>query len=178
MGYPLQLVAILPDKGKIEVHRVTNDKELEAALKRMWELNGGEWNIYAEVNIGYRLDDHGKPVRNREADITYIRCIAGDVDAKDGVTKQECETRVNALTPQPSFTVLTGGGEQPNFMLHEPVEATEENRAKARAAAQGLAARLGGNSQSALSTCFACRDLRIGPTRRSVRQGECQLRPR
>ena len=158
MGKPLNLVAFLPDappeKKKIEVCRVTNDEELEAALKRMWSLNGNGWNIYAEANIGNKLNEKGEPARNSEADITHIRCIVGDKDAKDGVTMEQCEAAVDGLPRQPSLTGLTGGGVQPHFALHEPVEATGENRAKARAAGAGLAALLGGDPTFSLEHLF------------------------
>jgi hypothetical protein len=154
MGYPLQFVAILPDKGKIRVFRVTNDQELKALLPTLGSLNGHGWNIYAEANPGSKLDKNGKPARNNEASLTHIRCIVADVDAKNGVTMEQCEVAVDALLLRPSFIVQTGGGEQPYFTLNEPVEATDENRAKARAAGAGLAALLGGDPTFSLEHLF------------------------
>ena len=156
IGLPLQIVAIQPDTGKLQVHRATNDIELKDVLWRAKSLNGRgiERGIYAEVNIGGKLGRGGKPARNSEADITHIRLIAGDTDAKDGVTMEQCEALVDALPRQPSFTVMSGGGFQPHFKLHEPVEATPGNIAKARAASAGLAVLLGGDKTISIEHLF------------------------
>ena len=154
VALPLQFVAILPDKGKLRVYRATNAEELKAALLEVKSLNNGGWNIYYEGNIGGKLNQKGEPARNTEASITHIRCIAGDKDAKDGVTMEQCEAAVNALPLRPSFIVKSGGGLQPVYLLEEIVEATDGNRAKARAAGLGLAALLGGDPTFSLEHLF------------------------
>jgi putative DNA primase/helicase len=154
MDFPLQIVAILPDKGKLRVFRATNAEELKAVLPKAFYLNKQRWNLYYEANIGGKLNDKGEPARNSEADITHIRCIVGDVDAKDGVTMEQCEEKVDELPLKPSLVVATGGGLQPVYRLNGIVEATEENRAKARAVGEGMAAQLGGDRTFSVEHLF------------------------
>jgi hypothetical protein len=123
LGYPLQLVALHPATGRVEVRHATDAVSLAQAVRQMQKLNAEGLNDYYEVNPGAR----GR--RSKAGDITHLRAIVGDADATDGRSVQDCFAAAAALALPPTFTLATGGGVQVVYLLDEVTLATTENAA-------------------------------------------------
>lgn len=127
------VVAIHPDHGSIGGRWL--DASTQASVTA-WaaEQSAAGFNLYFAVNLP-TANMAKKPSR---ADITAIRGVFADVDAKAGRSLDQALTAVMVLPP-PSLVIATGGGFQPLWMLDRPVLATEESMAEAEAVGRHIA---------------------------------------
>jgi hypothetical protein len=121
LGYPLQIVSLHPENGKVAVLQVNEASDWTDVIGRSRDLNGQGWNIYYEVNPGNREK------RSKTSDISHLRAIVGDADAKEGRTVQDCMDAAAALPLPPSFTLATGGGVQVVYLLSQLAPVTKDN---------------------------------------------------
>lgn len=121
LGYPLQLVALHPATGRVEVRRAPDADSLAEAIWNMQKLNAEGLNVYYEVNPGAI----GR--RSKSGDITHLRAVVGDADATGGRSVQDCFAAAAALPLPPTFTLATGGGVQVIYLLDEVTPSTPEN---------------------------------------------------
>ena len=122
-GYPFQLVALHSETGRVIVLYAGDDAALARSIVQLRKLNLDGWNVYYEVNPGAQ----GR--RSSKADITSLRAVVGDADAKDGRSMDECLIALSALPLPPSFTLATGGGVQVVYLLSKLVQPTADNSA-------------------------------------------------
>ena len=108
--------------GNIIVHHAANASNLAQAVTEMKALNDERYNIYFENNFG-TASNH----RSKAGDITHLRAVGGDADAKGDRSIDRCIEAAAALPLPPTFTNATGGGIQVVYLLHEVVKATREN---------------------------------------------------
>ena len=123
LGYPLQLVALHPETGKVVVRHAANPAGLTQAIEYMVKLSADGLNVYYEVNPGAM----GR--RSKAGDIAHLRAVVGDADATDGRSVQDCFAAAAALPLLPTFTLATGGGVQVVYLLDEVEPITHENAA-------------------------------------------------
>ena len=121
LGLPLQLVALHPKAGKIIVLGARDAQKLAHGLMKMKALNDDGYSIYYEVNLSTAQDR-----RSKLGDITHLRAIVGDADAKADRTIECCIAAAAALPVPPTFTNITGGGVQVIYLLQEAVRTTPE----------------------------------------------------
>lgn len=142
LGFPLQIVALRAHgAGPVRVLPIASKVELAQAFGQAEALNAKGWNIYYEVNVASQADK-----RSKAGDITALRAIVGDIDAKDGRTIDECREVVAGLPLPPSFVLFTGGGLQVVYLLQGRPAATPENIASHQAVGRALALLAEGDS--------------------------------
>ncbi len=140
LGYPLQLVALHPETGKVIVHHAADDTGMVKAMQQMKRLNAEGWNDYYETNPGAR----GR--RSKSCDITHVRAVVGDVDATNGRSVQDCVDAAAALQMLPTFTLATGGGVQVVYLLDELVPASPETVAIHEAVGRAIRDKIDGDA--------------------------------
>ena len=118
----MQLVALHPASGQITVHRADSATKLASAILGAKTLNENGHNIYFEVNLGEARDQ-----RSKAGNITHLRAVVGDVDAKGARNIDDCMVAVAALPLPPTFATHTGGGIQVFYFLHSMIAATPEH---------------------------------------------------
>ncbi len=121
LGYPLQLVALHPATGRVEVRHASDALSLDEATRHMLKLNADGLNVYYEVNPGAT----GR--RSKAADITHLRAVVGDADSSAERSVQDCFAAAAALPLPPTFTLTTGGGVQVIYLLDKILPTTSED---------------------------------------------------
>lgn len=116
LGLPLQIVALHPGSGVLHVRALRGPNCFAAGLYKCSEWSRQGYNLYYEVNPG-TADSR----RSKAGDITHLRAVVGDADAKDGRSLEHCLASVERLPLPPSFIVSTGGGVHTVYLIAEPV---------------------------------------------------------
>lgn len=134
------LVAMHPDGGPVAGYWA-DEGSLSGAQEWVTRKNEAGYNIYFNVN---RPCD-GTAKKPAKSDITRIRGVYADVDAKDGRSLEQALADVRKLAA-PSFLVMSGGGYQPVWLLDKSLPATPENVAWAEATGKRIADICGGDA--------------------------------
>ncbi len=134
------IVAIHPDQPTI-VARWLDVKSLADVTGWATERNNAGHNLYFAVNTPIT----GLAKKPAKAQITALRAIFADVDAKEGRSLTEALAAIAALPTPPSVIIASGGGFQPIWMLDAPVPATSEKVAAAEAVGRQIALLAGGD---------------------------------
>lgn len=121
LGYPLQLVALHPATGRVEVRHASDALSLGEAMLYMLKLNAAGLNVYYEVNPGAT----GR--RSKAADVTHLRAVVGDADSSPERSAQDCFAAAAALPLPPTFTLATGGGVQVIYLLDKILPNTSKD---------------------------------------------------
>lgn len=116
LGFPLQIVALHPGSGVLHIRALRGPNCFVAGLNKCSEWSRQGYNLYYEVNPGTA---DGR--RSKTGDITHLRAVVGDADAKDGRSLEDCVASVERLPLPPSFVVSTGGGVHTVYLIAEPV---------------------------------------------------------
>lgn len=121
LGFPLQIVALLPDGPGVQVIHLDSTADLYKGIAQAAALNSKGWNIYYEVNVSSQVGQ-----RSTANHISALRAVVGDIDAKDGRTIEQCREVVSRLPLAPSYVLFTGGGLQVVYLLKDRPAASPE----------------------------------------------------
>jgi|GEM_PF-3285614 len=123
IGFPLSVVLLQPETGKVEVRTVFNRRQLTSKIElEIRQRNSRGWNVYVEVNSSRKANG-----RSSAADIISLRAVVGDIDAKDGRCKDDCLDLIRKLPKVPTIIVDTGGGYQTWYFYEVPLETTPDH---------------------------------------------------
>jgi hypothetical protein len=142
---PTTVVAINPDSGSIS-GKWLGQTTLEEVTRWADEINRRGSNLYFCPN----LPKPGLAKKPSDGEISEIRAIYADIDAKDGRSMDEAREAIFKL-PHPTHVIMTGGGYQPIWILSEPLPTTVETIAWARARGKSIAAYAGGDAVDDIS---------------------------
>jgi hypothetical protein len=115
LGFPLQIVALHPGSGVLHVKTLLRPDCLAAGLRQCREWSEQGYNLYYEVNPGTAVSR-----RSKAGDITHLRAVVGDADAKAGRSIEDCLASVATLPLPPSFVISTGGGVHTVYLIAVP----------------------------------------------------------
>lgn len=134
LGFPLQVVALKSGGSGVKCINLGDKSALQTSVKQAAALNAEGWNLYYEVNVSSKVGQ-----RSTTADITHLRAIVGDIDAKSGRTIEECREAVGQLPLHPSFVIHSGGGLQIVYLLNGRPAADESDLKTYEAIGRALA---------------------------------------
>lgn len=133
------IVAIHPDTGMVKA-RWLDAATLADVAAWAASMSAAGFNLYFTPN----LPAPGMERKAAKADMSAVRAVFADVDAKGGQSLEGARAAVLALPP-PSFIIASGGGFQPVWVLDAPMPATPDVVAAVEAVGRRLAALAGGD---------------------------------
>jgi hypothetical protein len=116
LGATPALVSIDAETGKLAAKTFTLPGEEGELLDWLGRCRDFKRNAYFHPNQGSRRD-----AKQAASDITLLKAVGADVDAKDGVSLADIEARLAALPIQPTVIIMTGGGYQPIWVFSTPI---------------------------------------------------------
>lgn len=135
------LVFIDPKTGALQARTFLLPDEKAALADRLRRCGEQGLNVYFHLNEGSR--PHHKQAA---ADIVRLVGVGADIDAKDGVTLSDIESRIAALPVTPTLIVMTGGGYQAFWLFPEPLDAAPDTVAHVTALGRRIGELLEGDA--------------------------------
>jgi hypothetical protein len=148
---PSTLAPIHQDGGPPTAFYLNHDNT-EAAEAWVEKMNSTH-NMY---NIYYTGNEttHGFSKKAAKADVTGLRIVGADVDAKNGRAMERALADAQAVPIPPSCIVMTGGGFQPIWVLPEVLPPTDENIRRIEALGKRIAELVGGDAIQNIDRIF------------------------
>lgn len=130
---PTTLCALEPDTG-VSRGCWLDRENLDHTCKWVEKHNADGFNIYFTLN----LPKPGLAKKPSKAEITALRGLPADIDAKHGRSLADAFALVGNVQARPNLIIATGGGFQPIWMFPERLPANAKNVGRVEAAGKRL----------------------------------------